>query len=154
MIEVLQFLFATAKDQNLYFNQESLIKELLNEQKFSPSEVHAAIEWFAPVLAGGAGLDIAPESVRSITSWEERHLPKPIITKILEWERKKVITLTEREILLDRLSELGLDWQMEAEDMQLILDGLVYHIQNYAYKQLATGFAKNQYYWPGNFTLH
>ena len=39
MIEILQFLFATAKDQNLYFNQEGLVKELLNEHKFTAKEI-------------------------------------------------------------------------------------------------------------------
>ncbi len=154
VIEVLQFLFATAKDQNLYFNQESLVKELLNEQKFSPSEVQAAIDWFAPVLAGASGLDINPTAIRSITTWEEKHLPKTIIAKILEWENKKIINLTEREILLDRLSELGLDWQLELEDMQMILDGLVYHIQHYKYKLVAEEFMQNPYYWAGNLSVH
>ena len=69
MIEILQFLFATAKDQNLYFNQESLIKELLNEHKFTLDEVTDAMAWFVPVVNGGKGLEINPLATRSISSW-------------------------------------------------------------------------------------
>ena len=153
MIEVLQFLFATAKDQNLYSNPTALIRELLNEQQFTPSEVEQAMEWFAPVLSETVGLDISPLAVRSISSWEKDSLPTAILSQILKWERNKTINMTEREILLDRLSELGLDWQVEDEEMQDILDGLIYHLQNYKQALFADKSTATPYFWC-NHTLH
>ena len=154
MIEILQFLFATAKDQNLYFNQDGLIKELLSEHKFTLVEVSNAMEWFAPVINGGKGLEINPKAIRSISIWEEKHLPRQIIEQILEWERNKEISLIEREILLDRLGELGLDWQVELDDLQPIMEGLIYHLQHYKYNLLGLKKVEGPYFWDSNFTVH
>ena len=89
-----------------------------------------------PILQGGTDLDINPLAIRSISTWEEKYLPKSIIRQILEWEQNKTISLIEREILLDRLGELGLDGEFEDDDMQLILEGLTYHLQHYKYNLL------------------
>lgn len=154
MIEILQFLFATAKDQNLYFNKESLIKELLNEHKFTLDEVTDAMAWFVPVVNGGKGLEINPLATRSISSWEEKYVPRAILEQILEWEQSHSISLIEREILLDRLAELGLDWQVEQDEMQPILEGLIYHLQHYKYNLLGLEKIEGPYYWEANFTVH
>lgn len=154
MIEVLQFLFATAKDQNLYFNQDGLIKELLTEYQFSQSEVQDALDWFAPILNCTQDLEINSESIRSISNWEAKYLPTAIIKQIMAWERNKTINFIQREILLDRLGELGLDWQIDAEEMQEILDGLIYHLQHYKYNLVSTEISQSPYYWAHNFTVH
>jgi uncharacterized protein Smg (DUF494 family) len=154
MVEILQFLFATAKDQNLYFNQEGLVKELLNEHKFTAKEISEALEWFAPILQGGKDLDINPLAIRTISTWEEKYLPREIIRQILEWEQSKTISLIEREILLDRLGELGLDGEFEDDEMQLILEGLTYHLQHYKYNLLNSSGSGSAYYCSNNFTIH
>lgn len=155
MIEILQFLFATAKDQNLYFNQETLIKELLVEHEFSPDEVNSVIDWFAPIINRSKFLDINPHAIRSISDYEEKYLPKIIIEQIREWESSKLITISDREILLDRLLELGVSWHLETDDMQEIMDGLIYHIQHYKHSIIPQeAQAKNPYFWVANCTIH
>ncbi len=155
MIEVLQFLFATAKDQNLYSNREGLIKELLNEYQFSNQEVQEALACFAPIINCRDDLEINPQAIRSLSSWESKYLPSQIIRQILAWERDRTINLREREILLDRLSELALDWPHELENLQEILDGLIYHLQHYKYSHLGASLNEsNTFYWASNFTLH
>ncbi len=154
MIEVLQFLFATAKDQNLYSNQEGLIQELLNEYQFSRQEVQEAMAWFAPIINGNQELEINPLAIRSLSSWEEKYLPRHIVRQILVGERDKTINLREREILLDRLSELALDWPHALDNLQEILDGLIYHLQHYKYSQFGAPLRETPFYWASNFTLH
>ena len=153
MIEVLQFLFATARDQNLYFNQESLVKELLVEQKFTSREVQEAMDWFAPIVTS-KWLEINPQATRSLASWEEKRLPRVILKQILELEKDKKIDLTERELLLDRLGELGLDWDVDPEDMQIIFDGLIYHLKSYKGQATIACYTKSPYFVLGNATIN
>lgn len=155
MIEVLQFLFATEKDKLLYLNRESLIKELVDEYNFSEDEIRQAIEWFSPIATEQEFLSINPDSFRGVSDWEEQHLPKDIIKQILTLEQTNKINLVEREILFDRLGELCLDWQIDLEEVQEILDGLIYHIQNY--KQNNTidfDLPASKLLWAGNNTVH
>jgi uncharacterized protein Smg (DUF494 family) len=154
VIEILQLLFATAKDQNLYINKQHLIQELLTEYEFTPTEIQEAIEWFNPVINRVKGLEINPAAVRSLSRFEEKYLPASIINQIIEWEQNKTINLVEREILLDRLAELSGDWRVEADDLQPILEGLVYHLQHYKYNLVSSEFALSGYYWANNFTVH
>lgn len=152
MLELLQFLFATAKDQNLYCNPDGLVKELVHDYQFTHHEVEEALAWFAPILQGSQELDISPEAIRSLSQWEEKYLPPAIIKQIRCWERNKTINLSEREILLDRLGELSLDWQMDAEEMQEILNGLIYHLQHY--KPKAAHNPLSLFYWADNGSVH
>lgn len=135
MIEVLQFLFATAKDQQIYFNREKLIHELVLEQNFSLEEILDALEWFAPIMLAAISLEISPSSVRSISQWEQRYLPRAIIEQILFWQCTQIISMPQREILFDRLSELSLDWQVDGEELEDILHGLTNHLQNYKHSR-------------------
>lgn len=154
VIELIQFLFATEKDQNLYLNQESLVEELLMEHRFDPSEVASVMAWFEPLINNSRFLDINPESIRSISPWEERYVPREIIEQIFEGERTHSISRNDREILLDRLAELALDWQVEPEDMQPILEGLIYHLQNYQPEQSGLTIPASPYYFANNATVH
>jgi len=81
-------------------------------------------------------------------------VPRAILEQILEWEQSHSISLIEREILLDRLAELGLDWQVEQDEMQPILEGLIYHLQHYKYNLLGLEKIEGPYYWEANFTVH
>ena len=155
MIELLQFLFATEKDQNLYNNRERLIKELVFEHQFSPSEVSSALAWFSPVVDRDLELLINPLAIRSISDLEERVVPKIIIEQIFECEREQRINLADREILLDRLAELGLDWKVDSEDMQPILDGLIHQLNNYRKIDLVgLNIPSTPYYLANSLTVH
>lgn len=154
MIEVLQFLFATEKDKQLYSNQENLIKELVDDYNFSEEEIRQAIEWFSPIAGEQQFLLINPDAFRGVSDWEEQHLPKDIIKQILNLEQTNKINLVEREILFDRLGELCLDWQIDSEDAQEILDGLIYHIQNYKQNTIEFDLPASKLMWAGNNTVH
>lgn len=154
MLDVLQFLFATAKDQNLYFNRENLITELIDEQEFLPDEVDAAMVWFNPIIASNHNFGINPESIRGITTWEFEHLPPSIITQIFRWQIAGDISLDEREILLDRLTELSLDFEVDEQEMQEILDGLLFHLQNYKHNTFKGASIQGVYWCQHNSTIH
>lgn len=152
MVEVLQFLFATDRDQFLYQNQEQLINELINDYDFSELEIKQALEWFAPIPKEHYSLVINPNSMRGISNWEVKHVPKAVISKILEWEHAKQISSVEREILLDRFGELCLEFQLAIDDAQEILEGLIYHIQNYLH-EINFNLPQSPYFWETTNTL-
>lgn len=154
MIEILQLLFATDKDELLYSNQDSLIKELINEYNFDEGEVKQAIEWFEPILYEQRTLQLASSSIRGFSDWEEECLPKKIINQIFEWENTQAIDVVEREILFDRLGELCLDWKLPQDELQEILEGLIYHIQHYKQHLLEFDIPKTPFYWSANSNIH
>ena len=154
MIELLQFLFVTEKDEHLYLNKDGLVNELLTEHSFSHKEVHEMLEWFAPILSGNAVTNVNPESVREISSWEKQRLPLAVIEQILQRERNKLISSGEREVLFDRLATLGLNSSIADEEVQTIVDGLIFHLQHYKYQLLQQGDSKMPFGFLNNFTIH
>lgn len=154
MIELLQFLFMTEKDEHLYLNKDGLVNELLTEHSFSHKEVHEMLEWFAPILDGNTFMEVNPETVREISSWEKQRLPLPVIQQILQRERNKLINSGEREVLFDRLATLGLNSSIADEEIQTIIDGLIFHLQHYKYQTLQHGDSKIPFDFVNNFTIH
>ncbi|TXI92095.1 MAG: DUF494 family protein [Neisseriales bacterium] len=154
MIELLQFLFVTEKDEHLYLNKDGLVNELLTEHSFSHKEVHEMLEWFAPILSGNALTNVNPESVREISSWEKQRLPLTVIEQILQRERNKLISSGEREVLFDRLATLGLNSSIADDEVQTIVDGLIFHLQHYKYQLLQQGDSKMPFGFLNNFTIH
>ncbi len=154
MIELLQFLFVTEKDEHLYLNKDGLVNELLTEHSFSHKEVHEMLEWFAPILSGNALTNVNPESIREISSWEKQRLPLKVIEQILQRERNKLISSGEREVLFDRLATLGLNSSIADDEVQTIVDGLIFHLQHYKYQLLQQGDSKMPFGFLNNFTIH
>jgi uncharacterized protein Smg (DUF494 family) len=154
MIELLQFLFVTEKDEHLYLNKDGLVNELLTEHSFSHKEVHEMLEWFAPILSGNALTNVNPESIREISSWEKQRLPLTVIEQILQRERNKLISSGEREVLFDRLATLGLNSSIADDEVQTIVDGLIFHLQHYKYQLLQQGDSKMPFGFLNNFTIH
>ncbi|RTL02581.1 MAG: DUF494 family protein [Proteobacteria bacterium] len=154
MIEVLQFLFATEKDQLLYLNQDTLVRELVTEYNFSEQEVRQALAWFAPIADECTTLEINPDSIRSLSNWEEQYLPKEVVTHILELASSKSISNVEREILFDRIGELFLEWPLVNDEASEILDGLVSHLQNYRPGLIKFDLPESPWYWAANCTIH
>lgn len=154
MIEILQFLFATEKDQFLYRNQDSLVKELVNDYNFPEEDVALALAWFAPIADEQNNLVVNPDAIRSLSNWEEQHLPRSIVEQILEWEQTKAINIVEREILLDRIGELCLDWHLASDEAEELLDGLIYHIQTYKQNTIKFDIPDGPYLWADNYTVH
>lgn len=154
MIEILQFLFATDRDGLLYNNQDNLIKELINEYNFGEDDIKLALAWFEPIMSEKSNLQLASSSIRSFSNWEEECLPKKIINQIFEWENTHAIDVVEREILFDRLGELCLDWQLPHDELQEILEGLIYHIQNYKQHTLEFDVPKSPFYWAASSYIH
>lgn len=154
MIELLQFLFATEKDQYLYLNKNALVKELLHEHQFTFNEVNEMLEWFAPILNDKICSDVSADAVREITLWEKQRLPESIIEQIIQWEHEQLINSSEREILFDRLTMLNPGWMVSQEEVREILDGLIFHLQNYKNRQVDTGMVAATYCHPNNFTVH
>lgn len=154
MIEILQFLFATEKDQFLYRNQDSLVKELVNDYNFPEEDVALALAWFAPIAEEQSNLVVSPDAIRSLSNWEEQHLPRSIVEQILEWEQTKAINLVEREILFDRIGELCLDWHLATDEAEELLEGLIYHIQNYKQNSIKFDIPEGPYLWVDNCTVH
>ncbi|AUR51127.1 DUF494 family protein [Aquella oligotrophica] len=154
MIELLQFLFMTEKDEHLYLNKDGLVNELLTEHSFSHKEVHEMLEWFAPILDGNSFMEVNPETVREISSWEKQRLPLTVIQQILQRESKKLISSGEREVLFDRLATLGLNSSIADEEVQTIIDGLIFHLQHYKYQILPHGDSKIPFGFLNNFTIH
>lgn len=154
MIEVLQFLFATDRDGLLYSNQDNLVKELINEYNFQEDEVKQALAWFEPIMQEKSSLQLASNSIRSFSDWEEECLPKKIINQIFEWENTQAIDVVEREILFDRIGELCLDWQLPYEEIEEILEGLIYHLQHYKQYTLEFDLPKSPFYWALSSHIH
>lgn len=154
MIEILQFLFATEKDQLLYLNQDTLVRELITEYHFSEQEVQQALAWFAPIAKESTMLEIHPDSIRSLSNWEEQYLPKEVVKQILELESSKLINKVEREILFDRIGELCLEWPLVSDEASEILDGLVSHLQNYRQGLVKFDLPESSLYWASNCTIH
>ena len=154
MIELLQFLFVTEKYEHLYLNKDGLVNELLTEHSFSHKEVHEMLEWFAPILSGNALTNVNPESIREISSWEKQRLPLKVIEQILQRERNKLISSGEREVLFDRLATLGLNSSIADDEVQTIVDDLIFHLQHYKYQLLQQGDSKMPFGFLNNFTIH
>jgi|GEM_PF-2538821 len=154
MIELLQFLFATEKDQNLYHNRDALVKELLNEHRFTFNEVKDMLEWFAPIVDGKVCHEINPHAIREITLWEKQRLPLSVIEQIMQWEQDQLINSGEREVLLDRLAFLELGMLVDSEDIKAILDGLIFHLQNYKSQLIKHDGITSTYCQPNNYSVH
>lgn len=131
MVEILQWLFVTERDQMIYDSKQKLIKEMIEEYDFDELEITQAMSWLEPIRHEYQTLAIDKNIVREFSEWEKKFVPQHIMDKVLMLELTKVITSQEREILFDRLGELCLDYTLEFDDMQIIFNGLLNHMKNY-----------------------
>mgnify|MGYP003396834048 CR=1 FL=1 len=155
MVEVLQWLFVTERDQLIYSNKKKLCKEMIEEYDFDESEVTQAMNWFEPIGFEYQNLLINTNATREFSDWEKRFVPQSVIDKVLHLESKKSISSLEREILFDRLGELCLDCEIEIEEMDVIFNGLLSHMKNYSGVMPFSIEQKTNvvYYWM-NSTVH
>lgn len=153
MIEVLQFLFATEKDQLLYCNQDTLVNQLIHDYEFTEEEINLALEWFAPIMQE-RNLIMSPTSIRQLSNWEEELFPTELVNKILELELSHEINVVEREVLFDRIGELYLDWAIDSEIAEEILNGLIYHMQNYKQNSIKFILPEDSFVWNSGVTIH
>ncbi len=154
MVEILQWLFVTERDQMIYSSKQKLIKEMIEEYDFDEIEVIQAMSWFEPIRHEYLNLSVDKSIVREFSEWEKRVVPQQVIDKVLMLEFTKVITSQEREILFDRLGELCLDYAIETDDMDVIFNGLLSHMKNYGETVTFNNApTENTYYWLNN-TVH
>lgn len=155
MIELIQFIFATARDQHFYANRDGVVRELTQDYQFNLEEVARVLEWFEPIIQNRYSLHLDGKSLRQLTSWEERVIPRQIVEQIYAGVDDNSITLDEREILLDRLTELALSYPVEAHDLEPIFEGLLFHLRNYYCDVAGLNIPESPFYFPAtNSTLH
>ncbi len=155
MIELIQFIFATARDQHFYANREGVVRELTVDCQFNPEEVSRMLEWFEPIIHNRYNLHLERNSLRQLTAWEERAIPREIVEQIYAGVDDNSISIDEREILLDRLTELALSYPVDASDLEPIFEGLLFHLQNYYCDSRGLNIPESAFYVPvNNTTVH
>lgn len=154
MFEVIRYIFDTNWDVKLYYNQNHLMNELV-EQEFSVHEIAMAMNWFNPIIDSGnhKNYSITSNSIRGLDYAEVKYLPKQIVENIFQQEKLKFINAFQRDILIDRLSLLAQEEINEAE-IQEMLDNLVWHFNAYTFGLPAKNALINPTAWTTNFTIH
>lgn len=152
MLEVIQYILDTEQDVKLYYNQEKLVLELINEQ-FTLNEIMDALDWFYPIIDASShqSYHYRANAIRGFDYLENKYLSKTIINKILGQEKNGAINQFIRDILIDRMSVVA---QSDTDENELndLLDNLLYHVNQYKF-----GLVDNKQVssiWNTNFTLH
>jgi hypothetical protein len=153
MVEILQWLFVTERDQLIYSNKNKLFKEMVEEYEFDEEQVSEVLSWFEPITFEYQNLIVSHNLVRELSEWEKKFVPSSVIEKVLSLESDKTISSLEREILFDRLGELCLDYAVATDEMDVIFDGLLNHMKNYGGANPLDNTQNNTYYWMNN-TVH
>ncbi len=153
MFDVIQYIFDTEQDTQLYFNTKNLLEDLL-EQNFSMDEINQAINWFNPIVDSEIPNNSYSESksVRSLDCIESKYLSKSIMNRIFAEEHHGKISAFQRDLLIDRLSIVA----MEKDDSEIehIFNRLLLHFNNSGFNLALNGTDKYQILCNNNFTIH
>ncbi len=155
MFEVIQYILDTQQDAKLYYNQEKLVLDLIDEQ-FTLDEIMAALDWFYPIIDASAhhSYHYQANAIRGFDYFENKYLSKAIINKILSQERTGIINQFIRDILIDRMSLVAQSYSDENE-LNELLDDLITHVSQYKFGMVNNSETKQvPTIWSTNFTLH
>ena len=153
MFEVIQYILDTEQDIKLYYNQDTLVKDLVNEE-FDIKEIISALKWFCPIIDAKyhESYNYSANSVRGFDYRENKYLSKEIINKILERERKGIINPFMRDTLIDRMSLVAKEYNDENE-LGEILDGLFSHVSHDKFILLDKQTSKHKFISNTSFTI-
>lgn len=154
MFEIIQYILETKQYVKLYYNQENLVRELINEH-FTLDEIVTALDWFCPIIDAPVHQSYYYQgnAIRGFDYFENKYLTKGIINKILGQEKQGLINSFTRDVLIDRLSLVARE-DTDEKELNQLLDNLLTHVSQYKFG-FTTQETKNiSAFWNTNFTLH
>lgn len=153
MFKIIQYILDTNQDIKLYYNQDTLVSDLMNAQ-FEIDEIVNALNWFYPIIDAKSheSCEYRANAILGFDYQENKYLSKDIINKILQQENKGIINPFIRDTLLDRMSVVAKDYNDENE-LDKLLDNLLSHVSQDGFIMLDKKTNEQKFIWNTSFTV-